>query len=101
VRGRPPSPAGSVSEDAALLAEYLGEEAAAAIDRFEQVQLAYVIRCCRRHPGLAAAGRELFAASRQRRRVTNDADRLRKYLLRHGVEPQRLWPRRPQAGAPE
>lgn len=97
-----PQPLGaeSISEDAALLAELLGEEAAAAIDPFDQVQLTFAVRCCRRHASLAAAGRELFAASRQRRRVTNDADRLRKYLLRHGIEPQRMWPRRVPAGDP-
>ena len=35
---------------------------------------------------LSAAGRELFAASRAQRASTNDADRLRKYLARFGID---------------
>jgi len=57
-----------------------------AIDRFDRVQLAAVVRCCRRHRSLSAAGRELFAVSRQQRATSNDADRLRKYLLRFGLD---------------
>jgi transcriptional regulatory protein RtcR len=34
---------------------------------------------------MSEAGRTLFAASRQRRSSTNDADRLRKYLARFGL----------------
>ena len=48
----------------------------------DRVQLAEVVRTCRRHRSLSAAGRELFAASRERRASTNDTDRLRKYLAR-------------------
>lgn len=52
------------------------------IDAFDLVQLAEVIRICRRSATLSAAGRSLFAASRAARTSQNDADRLRKYLAR-------------------
>lgn len=35
---------------------------------------------------MSEVGRILFAVSRQERKVTNDADRLRKYLVRFGLE---------------
>ncbi len=73
-------------DDDAVLATLLGAERLAAIDRFDRVQLAEVVRTCRRHRSLSAAGRELFAASRQQRAVANDADRLRKYLLRFALD---------------
>jgi transcriptional regulatory protein RtcR len=52
------------------------------LDRFDQVQLAEVIRVCRRSKSLAEAGRALFAQSRKERARPNDTDRLRKYLAR-------------------
>jgi transcriptional regulatory protein RtcR len=55
------------------------------LDRFERVQLTEVIAVCRRSPSLSAAGRELFATSRAKKSSSNDADRLRKYLARHGL----------------
>lgn len=57
----------------------------AELDPFDRAQLAEVIAACRRCSSLSAAGRELFAASRLRRKSTNDADRLRKYLARFGL----------------
>ena len=63
----------------------LAPEALAQIDPFDRTQLAQVIATCRRNPSLSAAGRELFASSRERRKSTNDADRLRKYLARFGL----------------
>lgn len=65
-----------------LLEELLGHVRVEQLDRFDRVQLAEVVRTCRRHRSLSAAGRELFAASRARRASTNDTDRLRKYLAR-------------------
>jgi transcriptional regulatory protein RtcR len=70
---------------ASPLDELVGE-AAAALDRFDRVQLEDVIRVCRRAPSLSAAGRELFAVSRTQRASTNDADRLRKYLAKFGLD---------------
>lgn len=60
----------------------LGADRVAALDRFDRVQLADVVAVCRTAPSLSAAGRVLFAASRQDKRTANDADRLRKYLAR-------------------
>lgn len=55
------------------------------IDPFDRVQLSFVIRTCRNSRSLSEAGRTLFAASREKRSSTNDADRLRKYLARFGL----------------
>lgn len=68
------------------LAALLGDEALAAIDPFDRVQLEYVVTTCRRSPNLSEAGRHLFAASRQQRTSTNDGDRLRKYLAKFGLD---------------
>ena len=83
--------------DDELLGGLLAADQLAALDRFDRVQLAEVVRVCQRSPTLAAAGRELFAASRQQRSAPNDADRVRKYLLRFGIEPTRLGLGRPAA----
>lgn len=56
------------------------------LDPFDRVQLAHVVAVCRRSRSLSEAGRALFAASRARRTSSNDADRLRKYLARFGLE---------------
>ena len=55
------------------------------IDEFDRIQLAHVIGVCRESTSLSAAGRRLFASSRQKRKITNDADRLRKYLAKFGL----------------
>jgi transcriptional regulatory protein RtcR len=70
----------------ARLEALLGPERLATIDRFDRAQLAEVVAVCEGSPSLAAAGRELFAASRQRRTSQNDGDRLRKYLAKFGLE---------------
>ena len=59
---------------------------ASRLDAFDRAQLEAVILVCRRAKSLSAAGRELFAASRAQRTSTNDADRLRKYLARFGID---------------
>lgn len=69
-----------------LLEEVMGGEAAAELDRFDRVQLADVIRVCRKCTSLSEAGRVLFARSRLKRKTKNDADRLRKYLGRYDLE---------------
>jgi transcriptional regulatory protein RtcR len=71
--------------DRAVLEPLLGPDGYQALDRFDRVQLAEVVRVVQRTPSLAAAGRELFAESRKRKASSNDADRLRKYLGRFGV----------------
>ena len=64
------------------LDDVVSPERLAAIDPFDRVQLAEVVRVCRASRSLSEAGRSLFATSRQLRTSTNDADRLRKYLAR-------------------
>jgi len=56
------------------------------LDRFDRAQLEEVVRVCAKAKSLSAAGRELFAVSRGQRASTNDADRLRKYLARFGLD---------------
>ena len=56
------------------------------VDPFDRVQLAEVLRVCRSARTLSDAGRVLFSASRRKRAAPNDADRLRKYLARFGLE---------------
>lgn len=72
-------------EDAVLLAEYLGENVQR-LDIFDRAQLASVIRICRASKSLSAAGRRLFAVSRIEKKSRNDADRLRKYLEKFGLD---------------
>lgn len=60
------------------------------IDPFDRAQLDEVIRVCRRSTSLSEAGRELFSVSRGKKKVPNDADRLRKYLARFGLTWQGL-----------
>ena len=66
-----------------LLLEVLDAEAVDAMDLFDRLQLAAVVRTCRAAPSLSEAGRQLFQVSRHARSVVNDADRLRKYLIKH------------------
>ncbi|HTI71179.1 MAG TPA: RNA repair transcriptional activator RtcR [Candidatus Limnocylindria bacterium] len=75
----------SASDPGNLLREVLGEEMAGEIDLFDQVQLAHVIRVVRESTSAADAGRTLFAVSREKRKMTNDSDRLAKYLARFGL----------------
>ena len=60
------------------------------IDLFDRAQLAFVIDVCKRSRSLSEAGRTLFGASRARKSLSNDADRLRKYLARFGIEFSRI-----------
>lgn len=55
------------------------------LDPFDRVQLAEVVRVCRRSRSLSEAGRTLFAVSRTKKGTANDADRLKKYLARFGL----------------
>jgi len=64
-----------------VLNELLGDQAER-LDHFDRVQLAEVVRVCRRSRSISAAGRTLFAISRLGRKSPNDADRLQKYLAR-------------------
>jgi len=57
----------------------------AQLDVFDQVQLTAVIRVCRECRTMSDAGRQLFSVSRLSKSSPNDADRLRKYLARFGL----------------
>jgi transcriptional regulatory protein RtcR len=71
-----------------VLEGVLGNQAIEKLDLFDQVQLAFVIRICQESASLSEAGRKLFAATREKPKTANDADRLRKYLARFDLD----WP---------
>ena len=73
------------TDQTSVLNEVLSDEQVLALDRFDRVQLAEVIQVCRQSKSLSAAGRTLFQMSRQAKQKPNDADRLRKYLAKHGL----------------
>jgi transcriptional regulatory protein RtcR len=77
---------GQTDDGLGILADVLDADALSAVDPFDRVQLAETIRICRTSRSLSEAGRALFAASRARRSTANDADRLRKYLARFGLD---------------
>jgi transcriptional regulatory protein RtcR len=69
-----------------FLSQILTVQALDKIDLFDRIQLAHVIQICRDSRSMSEAGRRLFDASRTRKTSINDADRLRKYLGRFGIE---------------
>ena len=71
--------------DGDVVQETLGSEAARALDLFDRLQLASVIKIASSSRSLSEAGRILFANSREKKNSPNDADRLRKYLARFGI----------------
>ena len=66
------------------LSDVMGS-AAVTLDYFDRLQLQAVITVCRKNSSISDAGRELFDVSRTQRSVVNDADRLRKYLLKFNL----------------
>ena len=70
----------------AILAGVLDEKTLEKTDLFDRAQLAFVVQTCGESATLSDAGRKLFAASREHRKIVNDADRLRKYLARFGLD---------------
>ncbi len=56
------------------------------IDLFDLCQLETVLETCLSSRSLSEAGRTLFAATRTTKTSANDADRLRKYLVRFGLQ---------------
>ncbi|MDR6510477.1 transcriptional regulatory protein RtcR [Novosphingobium capsulatum] len=76
---------GDGARDGDGLGRWLSPDALDDLDPFDRVQLAYVVATCASARSLSEAGRKLFAASREKRASTNDADRLRKYLARFGL----------------
>ncbi|QIL82507.1 sigma 54-interacting transcriptional regulator [Diaphorobacter sp. HDW4A] len=78
-------PATSASHDSVDLTDMLTEAQLAALDYFDRLQLQSVIHICRQSRTLSEAGRRLFDKSRELKAVANDADRLRKYLHKFGL----------------
>ena len=76
----------AANDPQAVLAMVLSDDAREKLDLFDQAQLAVVIQVCRESATLSDAGRKLFAATREHRKTANDADRLRKYLARFGLD---------------
>src|SRR5262249_36272784 len=76
--------AGSGQEDD--LRGLVGPKQLQEMDLFDRLQLSKVVAVCRDARTLSDAGRTLFNVSRERRATANDADRLRKYLQRFGLE---------------
>ena len=64
----------------------LGDDTYEQLDEFDRAQLSRVIEVCSRSRSLSEAGRALFNNSRKHKSIANDADRLRKYLARFGLE---------------
>lgn len=79
---RPGEEGGAEMADLSL---WLSEQELQDIDAFDRVQLAHVVSVCRQSRNLSEAGRKLFAASRRKRSITNDSDRLKKYLAKWGL----------------
>ena len=75
----------STTQAAPSIRDLMGDKADA-LDNFDQFQLQSVLDVCRKRTNISDAGRELFNVSRQQRSVINDADRLRKYLLKFGLD---------------
>lgn len=69
-----------------FLVDLLGEDAVVELDLFDRIQLANVVEICRECPTMSEAGRRLFAVSRAKKANPNDADRIRKYLQRFGID---------------
>jgi len=69
-----------------LLAQILPEPVRANLDRFDEAQLRDVLTVCGQSSSLSDAGRALFQSSRSKKTSSNDADRLKKYLARFGLQ---------------
>ncbi|HQY88966.1 MAG TPA: hypothetical protein PK402_09920, partial [Tepidisphaeraceae bacterium] len=75
----------SMDQTLTILESLFDDNSLNEIDPFDRAQLAEVVRVCRSSRSLSDAGRKLFSASRAKKESTNDADRLRKYLARFGM----------------
>ena len=75
----------SKEQSSAVLEAHLSAGQLNEIDIFDRPQLAYVLGICKESKSLSAAGRTLFNVSRLKKKMPNDADRLRKYLGRFGI----------------
>lgn len=71
--------------DHGIIETVLGKDAVGKLDLFDKAQLSAVLKACGESQTASAAGRVLFAQSRQEKKSANDADRLIKYLARFGL----------------
>lgn len=69
----------------AVLLSIMPQEQLSQIDPFDRPGLANAISVCLKASSLSDAGRKLFSVSRENRKSTNDADRLKKYLAKFGL----------------
>ena len=76
-------PRNEATVDLEVIAE---AEMSAQFDRFDLMQLRSVIDICSKSHSLSDAGRKLFNVSREAKAKPNDADRLKKYLARFGLD---------------
>jgi transcriptional regulatory protein RtcR len=72
-------------EKGKLLNNILGKENAANLDPFDIATLEATLKVCMESSSMSEAGRKLFAVSRENKKQPNDADRLRKYLAKFGL----------------
>jgi len=79
-------PGTAAQAEIADLEAIIGASAVARLDPFDSIQLGYVVAVCQRSQTLSEAGREIFKVSRCNRTVTNDADRLKKYLAKYDLK---------------
>jgi transcriptional regulatory protein RtcR len=92
-QGRADGGAGRIPRvDAVNMEALIGKAALDELDLFDRLQLESVVQVCRDARSLSEAGRKLFDRSRTQRSVLNDADRLRKYLQKHGLSWDQLSP---------
>ncbi len=71
--------------DHRIIETVLGQDGVGKLDLFDRAQLSSVLKICGESQSASAAGRVLFAQSRQEKKSANDADRLIKYLAKFGV----------------
>ena len=69
-----------------LIVQLIGQDQYDQLDLFDALQLQAVLGVCRQAKSLSDAGRKLFAASREGKAKPNDADRLKKYLAKFGLD---------------
>jgi transcriptional regulatory protein RtcR len=68
----------------------LNNEELERLDPFDVIQLEGVVKVCRGARSLSEAGRILYRSSRTKKNKSNDADRLKKYLSRFGIDWRRI-----------
>ncbi len=69
----------------------LPQDLATTLDPVDVVQLEHVVGVCRQSKSLSDAGRKLDAVSRLEKVTINDADRLKKYLAKFGLDWAGEW----------